>query len=688
MIKYLNNLNHEQLTAVRHGSGPCMVLAGPGTGKTTVITSRVCSLIDQKLVSPDKILVVTFSKAAAEEMKYRFKKLAENCRAGDCRLDGFGNVSFGTFHSIFFKLLRQYEGYKLENLIDETERFNVIRGIVRKLELDYFEDEDQIAELLNDIGYYMNTMSDIREFKPSSCQTSIFSEILERYISYKTKYSKYDYDDMLVDCYYLLANNPQALREIRNKYSYILVDEFQDINKVQYNTICMIAEPNNNIFVVGDDDQSIYGFRGADPKIMQDFEKEHRDCIKILLKNNYRTTDTILKLSAAVIKNNTTRYEKILQAMKAGGTAPVLAQPEDSESEANAITSLIRKKQEQGYNYSEIAIIYRTNIQARAIIDAFWDGNIPFVAAEGAASIYSHWIFKDISAYLRLALGIGDNNDLLRIINKPKRFISRAAIDKAGGLNGSLINNLIMHCGLNNLQVRALDELKVNLQRLKSMSTDKAIKYIRTVIGYDEYISEYSSQKGINPAGLFEVLNEVEGSSVGFPAIAMFLAHLEEILINLREKPKDNIRENKVRLMTMHRSKGLEFPLVIICGATEGLSPYMRETAVDEQQLEEERRLFYVAMTRAKHELYIYSPKTRYKKKAQKSRFIEEMYSFDPSEIDIKPGQRLYHKIYQSGVISSIREVKGSIRISVDFGGVLKELDIAACIKNELIQLL
>ncbi len=684
MKKYLTGLNEEQMQAVENLGGPCMVLAGPGTGKTTILTSRICNMLEKAVVKPENILVVTFSKAAAEEMKHRFRTLAE--ASG---LRNFDKVSFGTFHSIFFRILQQYNGYKLDNLIDEVQKFNIIKTIVRKLELDFFEEEEQISELISDIGYFMNTMSDIQDYNPEVCRKEQFNAILENYLSYKHKHRKFDYDDMLVDCYYLLRDDKSILEAVKNKYKHILIDEFQDINKVQYETIKLIAYPLNNIFIVGDDDQSIYGFRGADPEIMQSFEKEHNNCVKIFMKYNYRTTDKILSYATSVIDNNTCRYDKNLKAIQPEGDVPVMVQPEDFEEEARMITDIIRKKKEQGFQYSEMAAIYRTNIQSRALIDAFMDVNIPFIAVDGAASIYNHWIFKDILSYINLSMDINNRNDVIRIINKPKRFISRASMEKASLLNGNILDKLVTEVGLNNLQIGALEELRININRLKDMTPAKAVRFIRTAIGYDDYILEYAANKGINAAGLYEILDEAESSSANFDSLHQFNAYIREIDAKLSDKSNAYSRENKVHLLTMHRAKGLEYPITFICGAVEGLAPCIREGAENIKSIEEERRLFYVAMTRAKKELYIYSPRNRYKKRVQKSRFLDETFNVQKyCSQNINIGQKVYHKIFHEGVISEVIEANGSKRIIADFSGLKKELDISTCIKNDIIRLI
>lgn len=679
MEDYLRGLNKEQLEAVGHEAGPCMVLAGPGTGKTTVITSRIANLINRKIVRPDNILVVTFSRAAANEMRERYNKLS-----------GDGNVkqvTFGTFHSVFFRLLRQYRGYKLEDLLDENQKFNVVRNIVRRLEIGLTEDEEQIKDIISDMEYVISTMSDTESFRPGSCDSRQLARVISEYDELKRQSGKYDYDDILYDCYYLLKKSPGILREVRGKYKYILVDEFQDINMLQYETIRLIAEPENNIFVVGDDDQSIYGFRGAAPDILLNFEKAYGVCKKIYLRNNYRTTENLLNSALAVVNTNNKRYSKELQAVNSRGSLPITLEIEDFEQEARAIAARIIQMNRKDRKFSDFAVIYRTNLQSRAIIDAFMDVGIPFVTLDGIVSMYNHWIFKDIMSYLKLGANLGSTRDVMRVINRPKRFISKDVMETAEKRGGDFIQGILSDSRLNRLQINGVQEFRNDLKRLSSMNLNNAVKYIRNVIGYDEYIKDYAASKGISAKGLMETVEEIESSAGGFESIVLYMQHVEQVSEKLAEKDYSSFGGNNVKLLTMHKAKGLEFDTVFICGAVEGLSPYIKGDSEGED-IEEERRLFYVAMTRAKRELCITIPKHRYGKAVKPSRFVEEFRRGIDYGSQVKIGQRVYHKIYYSGIIKEIKECKQGPRIKVDFEGCFRELDLRTCLENEIIRLI
>lgn len=678
MESYLKGLNKEQLEAVRHLEGPCMVLAGPGTGKTTVITSRVMNLIKRKVV-PENILVVTFSRAAANEMKERYGKLstAQSTR----------EVNFGTFHSVFYKLLRQYKGYKLEDLLDENLKFNIIRNIVRKLGVENAEDEEQIRDIISDIEYVTSTMADTLSYKPNSCNSRQLRMIMVGYGEYKQQSGKYDYDDILHDCFHLLRDNPRILAEIRERFKYILVDEFQDINTLQFETIKLIAEPNNNIFIVGDDDQSIYGFRGAEPDILLNFEKLYPNCSRIYLRNNYRTTKNILAAALAVINNNKNRYAKELEAVNGQGSLPVTVEAEDFEEEARSIAARIGQMSRKGREFSDFAVIYRTNLQSRAVIDAFMDAGIPFVTLDGIVTMYNHWIFKDIMSYLKLGIGLGSNRDVMRVINRPKRYISKDTMEKAEKLGGDFIQGITNHGSLNRLQINGMLEFKNDLKRLGIMEPHKAVSYIRNVIGYDEYLKEYAASKGISTKGLMETIEEIESSASGFKSIVLYMQHVEEVSEKLGERDYTNFGRNNVKLLTMHKAKGLEFDTVFICGSVDGLTPYMKDDRLGED-FEEERRLYYVAMTRARRELCITIPKRRYGKAVKASRFVEEFQKSMDYGSQVHIGQQVYHKIYYGGVVREIIESREGARIKVDFEGSIKELNLKACLQNEIIRLL
>lgn len=684
MNKLLKSLNEEQRKAAAHQEGPCMVLAGPGTGKTTIIVHRLANIIKSGIAKPEELLVVTFSKDAATEMKDRFESFAAaNKIAAASKLS---QITFGTFHSVFFRILRQYADYKLENLLNESEKFSTIKNIARRLQLDFCEDDDRIADVINDIGYFVNTMADTVDYKPQSCNIDEFRHIFENYYTVKQKQNKFDYDDMLVDCYYLLKNKKRVLDEVRGKYKHILIDEFQDISPVQFEAIKLIAEPLRNIFVVGDDDQSIYGFRGAAPGILMEFEDIYQGCDKVILKDNYRSTKQILSCAMALINNNKKRYEKKLQPVKEAGSMPNILNVKDFEEEARAIAIRIKELTSKTVSYSDIAVIYRTNLQSRALVDAFMDHNIPFSAADGAASIYNHWVFRDIMAYFQLASGLGTEKELIRILNKPKRYISRDSIATASKYEGNLINNLITYCSLNNRQVNVLVDLQQGIKRMSNMKAKDAFKYIRGYIGYEEYLRDYASTKGINAKGLLEALEEAEDAAHNFEDIRDFLQHVEEVEEKTKEARYKNSKQDSVRLLTMHKAKGLEFDTVFISGAVKGLCPYEGNEALKPDELEEERRLFYVAATRAKNSLNICIPKERYNRQAEPSRFIEELMEVNLVEnFNLHIGQKVFHRIFMDGTITSIINIKDTTKLVIDFYGVPKQLDLKICMQNNLL---
>jgi DNA helicase-2/ATP-dependent DNA helicase PcrA len=684
MKNLLGTLNEEQRRAAEHKEGPCMVLAGPGTGKTTIIVHRLAALLQSASVSPEQLLVVTFSKDAAAEMKERFQVFCQKHMPSAMR--AMKDMTFGTFHSVFFRILRQYENYKLENLLDEGEKFITIKNIARKLQLDFCEDDDRISDVINDIGYFMNTMSDSIDYKPQSCTADEFRAIFESYYTIKQKQNKFDYDDMLTDCYYLLKNNRRVLEELRAHYKYILVDEFQDISPIQFEAIKLIAAPLNNIFVVGDDDQSIYGFRGAAPGILMEFEKIYAHCGKIILKQNYRSTKHILNCALAVINHNKSRYSKKLVPTKEQGNMPMMVAVKDFEEEARSIACRVKELEAAGKGLSDMAVIYRTNLQSRALVDAFMDHNIPFTAADGVASIYNHWIFKDIIAYLSLAEGMGGEKEIIRILNKPKRYISRDAIAGALKQEGNLLANLITTANLNARQVNVLYDLQHSIKRMSAMKAKDAFRHVRGYIGYEEYLRDYAGIKGIHTKGLLEALDEAENAVKNFDDIRAFLDHVSEVEEKTKQARNPKTREDRVRLLTMHKAKGLEYEVVFIAGAVEGLSPYEGNEPLSQEALEEERRLFYVAATRAKQQLHIYMPKERYGKMVKSSRFVEEVLTVDLKDsMDLRPGQKIYHKIFMEGTIQEVIALHGNTKLVVDFYGSIKQLDLKTCIQNNFL---
>jgi len=677
----LQRLNKEQLEAVKHFNGPCLVIAGPGTGKTTIITHRVLYLINEYRVKPHEILVVTFTKAAAKEMENRFFMLSNY--QNDCK-----GVTFGTFHSIFFRILRAYNDYRLENLLDDQEKHIIVKSIIKGLGHSFYEDDQIVETIISEMSYIQNTLIDIEDFKSSSVDDSIFRDIIREYERYKNNNRKYDYDDMLTHCYKLLINNEKILNIIRDKYKYILIDEFQDINKIQYEIMKMLAYPRNNIFIVGDDDQSIYSFRGADTDIMFQFARTYETASKIILRCNYRSNRAIINSAMSLISNNKNRYEKNYVTIKSMGSNPYVVRVEDFEDEARIISEKIKNMVNQGAKYSDFAVIYRTNLQSRAFIDAFTVANIPFVSYDGLASIYNHWLLKDILCYFKASLGIDINNSLLRIINKPNRFISRYVIEESLNKDGDLIGNIIKSGLLNDLQVQGLCQLKDSLLRIKNMKTCEAVKYIRRFIGYEEYVREFAHAKSIDFRLFKDIIEEISTSAEKFDGIMDFIQHVNHIVDAVGHKQKGNRSSNAVTLMTMHKAKGLEFEQVFISGAVDGIIPYIKEDDISLIELEDERRLFYVAMTRAKAVLYIFVPKQRFSKKVSPSRFIGEIDGWLKDYRDsFRCGDKINHKHFGEGIIKDVYKKSDEYTIIAEFNNGVRKLNLDVLIKNKIISL-
>lgn len=605
-------LNKNQQIAMSHGDGPMMVLAGPGSGKTTVITYRIKNLIDQYGVKPWEILVITFTKASAEEMRQRFFRIMEGNPVA-------GKVTLGTFHSFFYRIIASRYGYRVENIFQEDERRTILKNIIYKLNLG--GDDDYIQSIINELSFVKNELIDIQYHSPMNLGAEDFINIYNAYEEFKIKHNKIDFDDMMVKCHKLLLTEDKALKYWQDKYKYILIDEFQDINKIQYECIRLLAASRNNLFVVGDDDQSIYRFRGARPEFLLDFPNDFAQTEKIILDTNYRSTDYIIKLCNLVIAKNKFRYSKDISGTQKAGSVPSLLRSPDIDSEAVLVANRIVRLSET-IPFHEMAVAYRTNIQARAFIDVLMNLNIPFQIKDEAPGIYEHWACRDILAYMKLSKNQSADEEAARIINKPKRYISKdlmAAAKKRGGV----LHGLLTAPNLKMWQLSRVEELLFYLQAITRRKPYDAFKYIREAVGYNDYIVDYAEYKHIKPQGLFEIMDELQEGAKAFDTIESYIEHVENAILSSRENrsSKNQDRQKGVTLTTLHSAKGLEFEAVFIISAVDGLIPY--EKSRTDAEIEEERRLFYVGMTRAKSILYISIIKNRYEKDVKPTPFLD-----------------------------------------------------------------
>ena len=608
--------NKAQENAILHKEGPMLVLAGPGSGKTTVITNRIRWLTGYCNVSPSSILVITFTRAAAREMQERYEKLQEKSSAES------GRVSFGTFHSVFFRILKLAYRFDASNIAREDQRIQCIREMMEGLDIETEDENEFISSILSEISMVKGDMLNLEHFYSKNCGTEIFQKLYQGYEAFLRQKALVDFDDMMTMCYELFRERKDILSAWQKKYQYILIDEFQDINRLQYEIVKMLALPENNLFIVGDDDQSIYRFRGARPEIMLGFEKDYPGSKKVLLGINYRSSVEIVEAAGRLINHNQKRFPKKLEAERGHGKPVMTRFFESTAQEAETIAEEIRDYHRAGLDYGEIAVLFRTNMGARLLAEKMMEYNIPFRMRDSLPNLYEHWIAKDILTYIRIARGSRERKDFLRIINRPKRYVSREALDSPK----VDLERLKSFYQDKKWMLDRLEQLEYDLAMVKPMAPVAAVNYIRKAVGYDDYLREYAETRRMKADELLEMADQLQESAAGYKTMESWERHMEEYARQLREKSSDfaGTEDDKesVAVMTMHSAKGLEFPVVYIPDANEGTTPHSK--AVLDADMEEERRMFYVAMTRAKDRLHIYYSRERYHKKQEVSRFVRE----------------------------------------------------------------
>ena len=612
-------LNRGQDEAIKHGNGPCMVLAPPGSGKTLIVTERTRYLIEESEVRPDQILVITFTRYAAREMKERFERLTAGKNYP---------VTFGTFHSIFYGILKCAYGIGANNLMSEKESSVLLQEVLDQTDIEStpeVEDEEELVrELLREVGMVKNGLYHLKDFHSKYLTQDEFAEVFRSYEHQKKELKKFDFDDMLVQCYALFRKKPEILQGWQKRFQYILIDEFQDINRVQYEVIRMLAAPRYNLFVVGDDDQSIYGFRGAKPELMLYMKQEFPALRTISLTVNYRSTEFITGAAARVILHNDTRFYKRVQSFRGRGQNVHVQEVLDEQEEAQYVTEEIQKKLDQGIEPGEIAVLFRTAVQARMISEILSEHRIPFEMRDYVTNFYKHFIVKDMMAYLQLAAGKRDRSLFLTICNRPLRYLARNSMENRQ-VNFEDLRKF--YCD-KDWMLDIIDQFDVDVRMMKNMAPYAAIQYIRKKIGYDDFLKEYAEKHQIPWKQLMDVMAELEERSKNFKSydeweihIAKYTQELEEQQAKARKIKGE--RENKVQLMTIHSAKGLEFEDVFVIHANEGEIPHQKAEKKDE--IEEERRLFYVALTRAKNNLCISYITQKNGNSIKPSRFVEEL---------------------------------------------------------------
>jgi DNA helicase-2/ATP-dependent DNA helicase PcrA len=683
LSKFLEGLNDRQLEAVSYTGGPLLILAGAGSGKTRVLTYKIAYLIEQEIVKPWQILAITFTNKAAKEMKARALNL----------IDSANDVWLGTFHSVCVKILkREIEllGYSKDfNIFDELDKEKLIKEVLKKLNLDDkkfvpssigFEISKAKDNLILPEQYAKQAMGDYRKEKIASIYTIYQKEL--------KSYNAIDFDDIIMLTVKLFIDNPDRLSYYQNKFRYVLVDEYQDTNKLQFTLISLIAKEHGNICVVGDESQSIYGWRGADIANILNFEKEFYGAKIIKLEENYRSTQTILNAANGVIKNNSAKIDKNLWTKNIEGEKIKYFSANNEYAEVDYVISQIDdicKKENK--TYANFAVLFRTNAQARVIEDVFMKSGTPYRLI-GGLKFYSRKEIKDLTSYLKLLQNVNDAMALKRIINVPKRGIGDSAIDRleeiAAQKNISLFE--VIKDSNNYRDVRSSgniilfrDIILDLLSKKDKLSISQLMKEILKVTGYEAMLNEEDSKEAENR---FDNLMEYIGVAIEFEKenAENTLADFLDSIALVADVDKLEEGTEAVTLMTMHSAKGLEYDVVFLVGMEEGLFPSSRSLSEDEHA-EEERRLCYVGITRAKEKVYITSAskRTMYGSTSYTipSRFIseipEDLFEEDISKKVVKNKEFLNEEYARSSAVKTsnistnfVNNVKSSIGLSVD----------------------
>ncbi len=613
-------LDPKQQEAVLHAEGPAIVVAGPGSGKTAVLTHRIDHLIKQLHIPPEKIMVITFARAAAEEMKSRFQAFPGEADAP---------VFFATFHAAFYKILRREEGLSAGSVLSGEERISWLKELLTRENAEEEKQEDILPELASELSAFKASGKDPAKYQAASCGAELFRRIFAAYEERLSISGRVDFEDMLVRTLALLRKKPAVLDVWRERYLYILVDEFQDINDLQYEILKLLAAPKNNLFVVGDDDQSIYRFRGASPDVMARFPKDYPAAARYELFACRRCSSQILSVCAALIAHNRKRFSKQLFSAAGRGKTPEILMFPDRRTEHAALCERLQELHREGMPYAQMAVLCRTNFDLAGIRNVLRREKIPCRSREKVQDIHERPEAKDLMAYLELASGNRSRRLFLRIANRPLRFLPRSAFSEDPVVPEMLLERLRGRPG----QRDAAEELLYRLAVAAKMKPYAAVSYVRNEAGYDAWLK---GQYGDSAAAALETLDLLQEESAVFGSYAewkAFLKETESIIPRTGAFRKNDAfvpsaglpgnEEDAVELMTMHGAKGLEYNAVFLPDVIEGNIPHRKSLSGD--ALEEERRLLYVAMTRARHHLWIGWIHRDRAGKCMPSRFLKEI---------------------------------------------------------------
>lgn len=612
----MSTYNEAQIQAITTIQGPVMVISCAGSGKTTVILERTARIL-QLTGRPGRILVVTFSKAAATEMEERFREKY-----------GAGGVRFSTIHSICYSVLASTYGLKADAILKESERRQFFRSVQESLMTrgtEITEDFDEFYQEITSVIGRVASRAESSNISSNICDDAekrkVYQRILEEYTVYKKQNRKVDFDDMILLCYRCLKGNSQVLAYWQGIFDYVLIDEYQDTSALQAQIFFLLCEKHRNLCVVGDDDQAIYGFRGADSSIFLKFQQQYPDCRKIFMTVNYRSLPQIVRRSAAVIGHNGQRFAKEFQTAREGSGKIQIIRCGSDLKQVEAVLRGVDEAMKKGLPLKDMAVLYRVKREAALLVNRLLLEGIPFYTRELPLDIHKGMVYQDVMAYYRLANRIEMHGDLQRIINRPKRYLKQQLVRDCRLDRNQLYQACIRDAVSPGEYDRINDTVNrffLDLRNLKGLSPSSFLEYLDKDMGYVESLKEYAEYRKISSEEMERDYAALAAETKGFQNMAQWLAYVEET--GSKGFVPD---ENGLYLSTFHGAKGLEWKKVWILSADEKVTPHLKEG--EYQDIEEERRLFYVAMTRARDELQILTTSGKERGKRKMSRFVEEM---------------------------------------------------------------
>lgn len=662
--------NIAQESAVSTIHGPVIIVSCPGSGKTTTLVRRINRMIEAG-IDPRSILMVTFTRAAAADMERRYQQL----------YGAAPGVVFQTIHALCRNILVMEGVIGKKSLLNEKESREMIAGLLEGRP-EIGSPGDMAESMLGEFGKYKESDISLEEYEPACCEKALFVETANAYGSAKKEIGKVDFADLLTRCRDLLRYNPQTLSRWQNRFRYIQCDEYQDTSRIQMDILYMLAGKKANLCVVGDDDQSIYRFRGADNHIMMQFEEDFRDrgARKILMNTNYRSAPEIVDMADVCIRNNKVRFEKefISERGREGAKGTALYKSYRTKAaEMDGIISLIRQKSGEGVPYSEMAILFRTNRQAAMPVQALSAEDIPYYSTENVVTVYDGWMFSDIRAYIELSMGINTRQNLMRVLNRPNRYLPAGQFRDIEFDAGAMTDAIEFKKDDDREWVykSAKESIKAWFSTFgpgmvtEDTPTAELVSRLdgKGTIQYDAHLRQVAKQGRKDEDDLLIELEELKQDALRFATVGEWLAHARMVSEKVRRENAENRKKDKdsVTVSTIHKAKGREWKIVFIMGANDSVIPGRQ--AVSRDDLEEERRILYVAMTRAKDELYISST-------AEPSRFVVQTVEglkekYTPTIRKKLAGAPVVHKEYGKGKVVGYTQD----RIAVMFNGTVRK---------------